>query len=57
VTGSLAIRVVLGFLPEVIVTLVYIFAGFRTQGAALLAHVEEEEMGHAPPKSRAQPWV
>jgi hypothetical protein len=49
--------VVLGFLPEVIVTLVYIFAGFRTQGAALLAHVEEEETVHAPPKSRAQPWV
>ncbi|GFF74390.1 hypothetical protein CNMCM6936_000548 [Aspergillus lentulus] len=57
VTGSLAIRVVLGFLPEVIATLAYIFAGLRTQGAALLAHVEEEEMGPAPPKSRAQPWV
>ncbi|THC93877.1 hypothetical protein EYZ11_006629 [Aspergillus tanneri] len=57
VTGSLAIRVVLGFLPEVIATLAYIFAGIRTQGAALLAHVEEEEMVSVPPKSRAQPWV
>ncbi|GFF49216.1 hypothetical protein IFM61606_04852 [Aspergillus udagawae] len=57
VTGSLAIRVVLGFLPEVIAVLGYIFAGIRTRGAALLAHVEEEEMGSVPPKPRAQPWV
>ncbi|RLM00021.1 hypothetical protein CFD26_107463 [Aspergillus turcosus] len=57
VTGSLAIRVVLSFLPEVIATLAYIFAGMKTQGAALLAHVEEEEMVSPPPKPRAQPWV
>ncbi|GIJ92532.1 hypothetical protein Asppvi_001810 [Aspergillus pseudoviridinutans] len=57
VTGSLAIRVVLGFLPEVIAALAYIFAGMKTQGAALLAHVEEEEMVSVPPKPRAQPWV
>ncbi|KAL2022921.1 hypothetical protein VTK56DRAFT_4136 [Thermocarpiscus australiensis] len=57
VTGSLAIRVVLGFLPEVIAALAYIFAGFKTQGAALLARVEEEEMVSVPPKPRAQPWV
>jgi hypothetical protein len=48
---------VLSFLPEVIATLAYIFAGMKTQGAALLAHVEEEEMVSAPPKPRAQPWV
>ncbi|CAG8898776.1 unnamed protein product [Penicillium egyptiacum] len=56
VTGSLAIRLVLGFLPEMIATLAYIFAGIRTQGAALLAHVEEETVS-VPPKPRAQPWV
>ncbi|RHZ53566.1 uncharacterized protein CDV56_103643 [Aspergillus thermomutatus] len=54
VTGSLAIRVVLGFLPEVIATLAYVFAGMKTQGAALLAHVEEEMV---PAKPRSQPWV
>ncbi|KAL6232202.1 hypothetical protein BDW75DRAFT_247340 [Aspergillus navahoensis] len=56
VTGSLTIRVVLGFLPEVISTLAYIFSGIRTQGAALLAHVEEEVVT-AEPKPRSHPWV
>ncbi|KAH2728487.1 hypothetical protein KXV39_005115, partial [Aspergillus fumigatus] len=45
VTGSLAIRVVLGFMPEVIATLAYIFAGVKKQGAARLAQEEEEEGG------------
>ncbi|KAH1270781.1 hypothetical protein KXV22_001848 [Aspergillus fumigatus] len=60
VTGSLAIRVVLGFMPEVIATLAYIFAGVKKQGAARLAQEEEEEGGGeekemvpAPPKPRA----
>ncbi|KAJ5295487.1 hypothetical protein N7508_010308 [Penicillium antarcticum] len=57
ITGSLAIRVVLGFMPEVIATLAFIFAGIRTRGAALLAHVEEEKVVSVPPKPRAQPWV
>ncbi|KAJ5822848.1 hypothetical protein N7447_005188 [Penicillium robsamsonii] len=56
VTGSLAIRVVLGLLPEVIATLACIFAGFRTQGAALLAHVEEEKVVSVPPKP-SKPWI
>ncbi|KAF9890657.1 hypothetical protein FE257_005788 [Aspergillus nanangensis] len=50
VTGSLAIRVVLGFVPEVIATLAFIFAGIKTQGA-------KEEILPAAPKPRAQPWV
>jgi hypothetical protein len=33
-TGLLVIRVVLGFLPEVIAALVCIFVGIKTQGAA-----------------------
>ncbi|KAL5360644.1 hypothetical protein BJX96DRAFT_175497 [Aspergillus floccosus] len=55
ITGSLAIRVVLGFLPEVIATLVYLFAGIGTQSAAPLAR--DEEMVSVLPKRRAQPWV
>ncbi|KAJ6189014.1 hypothetical protein N7519_003922 [Penicillium mononematosum] len=50
VTGLLAIRVVLGFLPEVIAALVCIFAGIRTQDAALLAYAEEEKVVSVPPK-------
>ncbi|KAJ5123971.1 uncharacterized protein N7515_007796 [Penicillium bovifimosum] len=56
VTGSLAIRVVLGLLPELIAALAFIFAGIKTQDAAPLAQVEEEVVS-APPKSRAQPWI
>ncbi|KAG2420409.1 hypothetical protein HFD88_005210 [Aspergillus terreus] len=55
ITGSLAVRVVLEFLPEVIATLAYLFAGIRTQSAALLAR--DEEMVSVLPKRRAQPWV
>ncbi|KAL4888818.1 integral membrane protein [Aspergillus ambiguus] len=52
ITGSLAVRVVLEFLPEVIATLAYIFTGIRTQGAP-----SEQEMVSVAPKRRAQPWV
>ncbi|CBF82328.1 hypothetical protein AN9205.2 [Aspergillus nidulans FGSC A4] len=55
-TGSLAVRVVLGFLPEVIATLSIILAGIKTQSAALLAHVDKETVSRGP-KPRAQPWV
>ncbi|KAJ5201442.1 uncharacterized protein N7498_006105 [Penicillium cinerascens] len=57
VTGLLVISVVLRFLPEVFATLVCIFAGISTQGAALLAHVEEEKVISVPPKPLAQPWI
>ncbi|KAF3012677.1 hypothetical protein E8E15_001073 [Penicillium rubens] len=43
VTGLLVIRVVLGFLPEIIAALVCIFVGIKTQGAAQLAYAEEEK--------------
>lgn len=36
-TGSLVIRVVLGFVPESVATLVYICAGLKTKGVAKLA--------------------
>lgn len=35
-TGSMAIRVVLAFFPELIATIIYIAAGLKTQGAAQL---------------------
>ncbi|KAK4868016.1 hypothetical protein LT330_007675 [Penicillium expansum] len=54
VTGSLAVRVVLGFLPELIATILFIVAGIRTQGAAPMAKIEEER---AVSKQRAQPWI
>ncbi|OQE40013.1 hypothetical protein PENCOP_c006G05633 [Penicillium coprophilum] len=57
VTGSLAIRVVLDFLPEVISTLSFILAGIITRSAALLAHAEAEKVVSVPPKPQAQPWV
>ncbi|KAJ5554877.1 hypothetical protein N7535_007320 [Penicillium sp. DV-2018c] len=56
VTGSLAIRVVLGLLSELIAAIALIFAGIKTQGAASLAVAEEEEVVSVQPK-RSQPWV
>ncbi|KAL1882533.1 hypothetical protein Plec18167_002949 [Paecilomyces lecythidis] len=47
-TGSLAIRVVLGFLPELIATLIYIAAGFATQNAARQARGEADDTSRKP---------
>ncbi|PLB47570.1 hypothetical protein P170DRAFT_426812 [Aspergillus steynii IBT 23096] len=42
-TGSLAIRVVLGFLPELIAAIAYVAAGMKTQNAS--KHDQEEQAG------------
>ncbi|EYE92984.1 uncharacterized protein EURHEDRAFT_461230 [Aspergillus ruber CBS 135680] len=46
-TGTLVIRVVLGFLPELLATLVYICAGIQTRGVAKL--VSHGVAGYKPP--------
>ncbi|EPS27172.1 hypothetical protein PDE_02115 [Penicillium oxalicum 114-2] len=57
VTGSLAIRVVLSFLPEVIATLAFILSGFQTIRAPQLARLSQEDNSSLSPKRRAQPWI
>ncbi|KAF7715290.1 Uncharacterized protein PECH_007298 [Penicillium ucsense] len=57
ITGSLTIRVVLSFLPEIIVTVVYILAGCQTQGAAHLVNDREEAHSSDSPKRRAEAWI
>ncbi|KAJ9398044.1 hypothetical protein DTO282F9_4954 [Paecilomyces variotii] len=47
-TGSLAVRVVLGFLPELIATLIYISAGFATQSVAQQARGEAVDLSRKP---------
>ncbi|KAL2179259.1 uncharacterized protein P884DRAFT_240045 [Thermothelomyces heterothallicus CBS 202.75] len=44
VTGSLAARVVLGLLPELITTLVLIIAGMRTRNASRVGNEKAEEL-------------
>ncbi|RJE25689.1 hypothetical protein PHISCL_01952 [Aspergillus sclerotialis] len=39
-TGTLPIRVILGFLPELIATIIYVAAGLKTQGVAKLLHLD-----------------
>jgi hypothetical protein len=41
-TGSLAIRVILGFLAELIAVISLIIAGFMTQGASRESHEERK---------------
>lgn len=40
-TGALPIRVILGFLPELLATIIYTAAGFKTQGVAKLLHLDK----------------
>lgn len=42
-TGSLAVRVVLGFLPELIAVIAYVAAGIKTQNAPAQARNEQVE--------------
>lgn len=44
-TGSLAVRVVLGFLPELFAAIVLVFAGFVTRGAGEVG-AGEAGLGH-----------
>ncbi|KAK2768746.1 hypothetical protein FQN54_000602 [Arachnomyces sp. PD_36] len=55
-TGSLALRVVLGFLPGLITTLAYICAGIKTQGVAKLAGDEPHDISPSR-KPRPAPYV
>lgn len=40
-TGSLPIRVVLAFLPELLATIIYVAAGLKTQAVAKLVHLDK----------------
>lgn len=56
-TGSLAIRVILGFLPGLIATLAFLAAGFKTQGSAKLADDGRQELEEPSHKPRSAPYV
>ena len=54
INGSLAIRVILGFLSELIATLIYIAAGMKTQGAANVAGERRTGVSPAPSRKHRQ---
>lgn len=56
-TGSLPIRVLLAFLPELIATIAYVAAGLQTQGAAQLGDQDEGDDYSMPRKTQSAPWV
>lgn len=56
-TGALPIRVILGFLPELIATIAFVAAGLSTQSASKLASEEESYDYTIPNKPQSAPWV